>query len=292
MNKKYFLSGSKITALLFIVFSFKSISYAGIENEDISTIFDQGFKNKNPADTGKIVISGIIKDGNGNPLENTRILFDTVTVATTDENGTFSFEPVTVTPSIHNIYFSRDSFATVVRTYYPVMLSANYNVVLYRQINSNTAKPVSIQPVHAEHKDTIQVVQNKILPIIKPTVKADTVVTIKKDLSNTTTTTTVAAAAELDFPSIIFKINATALTAQSKAFLDIVSEKLRDNPTIKIDIKANTPVHDYNPTIAQKRLANIVRYLVANGIAADRLNKITVTGGGEVNTIDFVNSKE
>ena len=301
MNKKSFPRGGKIIATLFIIFNFTSISNARIKNINTSIVFEQSFESKSLTDTGKNIISGIVKDENGNVLENTKVLFDTIAVAITDENGKFSFEPTRVTPSSHNIYFSRDSFATVVRTYYPVMSSANYNVVLYRQINLNSTKSVSVEPALTINKETVtaQPMHNRILPVVKPIVKTDTivkintvvkedtVVAVKNDLSNTTTVV----AAELDFPSIIFKINTTALTAQSKAFLDIISEKLKENPTTKIDIKANIPVHDYNPIIAQKRLANIVRYLVANGIAADRLNKETVVGGGELNTIDFINSK-
>src|ERR1700735_1533891 len=99
MSKKSFLQGSKITALFFIVFSFKSISYAGIKNINTSIVFEPGFKNSNVTDTGKIIISGIIKDENGNPLENTEILFDTTAMAVTDKNGSFSFKPAAITPS-------------------------------------------------------------------------------------------------------------------------------------------------------------------------------------------------
>jgi len=285
MNKKSFPREGKIIATLFIIFNFTSISNARIKNINTSIVFEQSFESKSLTDTGKNIISGIVKDENGNVLENTKVLFDTIAVAITDENGKFSFEPTRVTPSSHNIYFSRDSFATVVRTYYPVMLSANYNVMLYRQMGVNKAKQISDEPLFIKTKDSVAAVSKKPLHISNES----PVRTINKDSS---VATPVIVAGELDLPSILFKTNATALTAQSKAFLDIISEKLKDNPAVVIDIKANVPEHDYNPTIAQKRLANIVRYLVANGIAADRLNKITVVGGGEVNTIDLVSSKE
>ena len=144
----------KIAGILFVALSFTTI-ISKAENTNPVNLIKQD----------KIIISGTIKDENGNPVENTEILFDTTAMAVTDKNGSFSFKPAAITPSSHNIYFSRDSFATVVRTYYPVMLSANYNVVLYRQINSNKTKYVSIEPVYAERKDTMQVVHNKILQL-------------------------------------------------------------------------------------------------------------------------------
>jgi hypothetical protein len=222
-----------------------------------------GFKASKPG-MDKIIISGSVKDQDGNPLEKAKVLFDTTVMALTDKDGKFSFELTLITPAAHNIYFTDDSFTTAVRTYYPVMLSSNYDVMLRkvltkRQINIGGPVPTTIDTVKAVTKT-------------KEPVPAENVV--------------------LDLPSIIFKINMTGLNSENKAFLDIISGMLSKNPAVKIDIKAYTPEHDENPVIAQKRLANIVKYLVEKGISARRLKKVTIAGGGEENTIDLVNSTE
>jgi outer membrane protein OmpA-like peptidoglycan-associated protein len=282
MNLKSYLRAGRIVIMLFAALVFKNISTkAAIKNINPFTIFDLGFGGKNLLDTDTIIISGTIKDDNGNLLENATILFDTVAEAITGKDGRFSFEPKQINPGVHNIYFSCDNFGTVVRTYYSVMLSSNYNVVLYRQINTSKVNPVNKEPLHPINNKTIQPVKKDSVLVVKDEILHS----VNADSANAST---IIVAEELDFPSIIFKANATALTGEHKEFLDIISEKLKNNPTVKIDIKAYTPEHGLSPLIAEKRVANIIKYLMAKGISADRLIKITEAGGGEENTIDLV----
>ena len=266
----------KVAAILFVALSFKTI-ISNAENTNPVIFFNSGIKNLIKKD--KIIISGTIKDDDGNVVENAKVIFDTTTMAVTDKDGKFSFELGTVIPGSHNIYFSSDGLTTVVRTYYPVMGSSNYNVILRKQIGK--IRQVNAEPVHAAIKDSI-------VAIKKETVVSAPVVSAPVSSPIATPSSVI-----LDLPSIIFKANATELTGEHKSFLDIIADKLKAKPSVKIDVKAYTPEHNYTPYIAQKRLANIVKYLVEKkGIAVSRLKKVTVVGGGEENTIDLMNSEE
>jgi hypothetical protein len=264
----------KITALLFIIVNLYSAA------------LQAGIKNIKPVialSVDKVIISGTVKDEDGKPLENARIIFDTTEMAVTDKDGKFSFELGEVKPASHNVYFSYDNFATVVRTYYPVMGSANFNIILRKQVSA-VKQLTNELPVHAAIKDTVHIaIKDTVREVINYPVQLP-----KKDSSQVISVTPTE---ELDFPTIIFKKDATALVSENKSFLDIVSEKLKNNPTVKIDIKANTPKYDPNSPVAQQRLANIVKYLIENGIAAKRLNKKIIVGGGDVNTVDFFSSE-
>jgi hypothetical protein len=292
MNKRYPHRCAKIITVLFVLLGFKSI-HSVAENKNIkpAAIFYSAVKNSKLINEDKVVISGTVKDEHGKPLEKARIIFDSTEVALTDKDGKFSFEPSAITPEHHNIYFSCDSFVTIVRTYYPVMLSANYDVVLRKQFGNG--EQLSI-PFHAIIKDSVHTTKSEPIHTVNETIH-----TINNDSVHTTiskepvATTNAIVPVILDLPSILFKANETELVGENKGFLDIISEKLKDNPTVRIDIKAYTPENDPNSLIAQKRLANIVRYLVEKkGIAADRLNKVTVPGGGDENVIDLMNSGE
>jgi hypothetical protein len=287
MNKKYFLKNSKILISLMTLFCFNS------------TLSSAGINNKNLINTDKIVISGTIKDETGNPLEKASIFFDSTEVAVTDKDGKFSFELNGITPNSHSVYFSSESFVTVVRSYYPVMLSTSYDIILRRQF-SNVKTAVS-EPVHIVKKDSVHAITIQLLPIankdsvhliknqpLPAAIKRDSISLVSKDSSHISNAIV---ADELDLPSIIFNKNGTALTSLDKAFLDIISEKLKNHPAIKIDIKAYTPEHDFNLITAQNRLKNIVKYLVAKGIASERLNTDIIAGGGDLNTVDLFNRK-
>jgi outer membrane protein OmpA-like peptidoglycan-associated protein len=268
----------KVAAILFVALSFKTI-ISNAENTNPVIFFNSGIKNSIKED--KIVISGTIKDDDGNPVENAKVIFDTTAMAVTDKDGKFSFELGAVTPGSHNIYFTSDGLTTVVRTYYPVMLSSNYTVVLRKQIGKT--REVNTEPVHPVIKDSVI------------TIKKETVVpaTVAPAPATSSVPAFTATSIVLDLPSIIFKANATELSGENKSFLDIVADKLKANPSVKIDVKAYMHEHDNNSYITQRRLANIVKYLVEKkGVAASRLKKVTVVGGGEENTIDLMNSEE
>jgi len=268
-------------------------------------VIHSSFKSFSITNADKVVISGIIKDESGNPVENATVTFDSAQVAATDKDGAYHFELGDITPTSHNIYFGGNGYATVVRTYYPIMGSTGFNIMLRRQFEkaATTATNEVVRPVI---KDTVAAVVNKpTTPVVKkPTdiVKTESVPVapkeplriIKKD-SDAAITNTVkphtASSSTLDLPSILFKPSLTALSAANKAFLDIVAQKLTDNPTVTVAIKANLPARNANITVAQKRIANIIKYLIdKNGIDSTRLVKQTITGGGDVDIIDIVNT--
>jgi hypothetical protein len=292
MNKSSLLYYTKIIAVLFVLLGFKSINSLA-ENKNIkpAAIFHSKVENNKLINDDEVVISGTVKDEHGKPLEKARIIFDSTEVALTDKEGKFSFKPAAITPERHNIYFSCDSFVTVVRTYYPVMLSASYDVVLRKQFGNG--EQLSI-PFHVAIKDSVHAIKSEPIATVNETtthiINNDSIHTISKIPANTVNAVTPVI---LDLPSILFKANETELVGENKGFLDIISEKLKENLTVRIDIKAYTPENDPNSLIAQKRLANIVRYLVEKkGIAAGRLNKVTVPGGGDENVIDLMNSEQ
>jgi len=235
-----------------------------------------------------IVISGSVKDENGKAIENAAIIFDSTEMTTTSADGKFSFQLNDISKSSHNIYFTADGFITVIRSYNPVMGSSNYDLILRKQLGISTQ--TNIKVVRVIKKDTITTAVKDTIA----TIKKDTTVELVKPKTDTVTTsaTTNQTFIELDFPSILFKPATTGLTAQDKAFLDIVAAKLKENPTVKIDIRANTHEHDDNPSLSQTRLTNIVNYLKKAGIAPVRLNKMVVPKGGDENSVDIISSKE
>lgn len=134
-TKKLLLSKfNKIAAAFFTVLSFKALpSPAGTVNDKLTTELDSNFKSSIQTGTGKVIISGTIKDAEGKPLEKARVLFDTTQVAVTDAEGKYSFELQTVTVTSHLIYFNYEDLIPVVRNYHPAMLSTNYDVVLNKR---------------------------------------------------------------------------------------------------------------------------------------------------------------
>jgi OOP family OmpA-OmpF porin len=71
------------------------------------------------------------------------------------------------------------------------------------------------------------------------------------------------------------------LTADSRATLDEVVASLTANPPVKVEIGGHTDSRSsdaYNQKLSEARATSVVGYLVAHGVAADRL---TAAGYGE-----------
>lgn len=71
-----------------------------------------------------------------------------------------------------------------------------------------------------------------------------------------------------------FQTNSSILLPSAKATLDDVANTLKRHPTVNARISAHTDDwgdYDYNISLSEKRARSVVRYLVATGIAADRL---------------------
>jgi len=138
-RKKLLLSKfNKIAAAFFTVLSFKAFPLQA-SNDRPSTELDANFKKNVQPIPGKIIISGTIKNAEGNPLEKATVSFDSVAVATTDAEGKYSFELESVTSTSHLIYFNYKDLVTVVRNYHPVMLSTSYDIKLYKTENIGTS---------------------------------------------------------------------------------------------------------------------------------------------------------
>ena len=73
---------------------------------------------------------------------------------------------------------------------------------------------------------------------------------------------------------VTFATASAELIGDSRRVLDEVVATLRRNPELKLEVAGytdNTGNHDYNVRLSQKRAESVRNYLVAQGIAADRL---------------------
>ncbi|MEO6541859.1 MAG: OmpA family protein [Ferruginibacter sp.] len=90
-----------------------------------------------------------------------------------------------------------------------------------------------------------------------------------------------------DYPSLLFKGNATALSTDNKAMLATVAAKLKANPTCNITINGYPEASKASQANCQKRLDAIKIYLIEKeGISADRITTNCEVAGGDKNTVD------
>ena len=90
-----------------------------------------------------------------------------------------------------------------------------------------------------------------------------------------------------DYPSLSYKGNATALSADGKAMLATVAAKLKANPNCGVTINGYPETSKASQANCQKRLDAIKTYLVEKeGISADRITTNCEIGGGDKNTVD------
>ncbi len=85
----------------------------------------------------------------------------------------------------------------------------------------------------------------------------------------------------IELPNILYDFGKWDLRPESMVSLDRLVETLNDNPNITIELMSHTDSRDteeYNLDLSQKRAQSVVDYLVAKGIARDRL---TARGYGE-----------
>lgn len=81
--------------------------------------------------------------------------------------------------------------------------------------------------------------------------------------------------------NIFYEFNKANLLPESAVALDSLVLLLNENPNITIELSAHTDYRgtdEYNKTLSQRRAESCVKYLIAHGIAADRL---TPVGYGE-----------
>ncbi len=82
---------------------------------------------------------------------------------------------------------------------------------------------------------------------------------------------------EIVLRNIFFDFNKATLRPESKAELENLTQLMRENPTLKIEISGHTDnvgSAAYNKTLSEQRAKAVVDYLIAAGIAADRLTSV------------------
>lgn len=90
-----------------------------------------------------------------------------------------------------------------------------------------------------------------------------------------------------DYPSLSFKNNNAALSADAKAMLATVAAKLKANPTCNITVTGYPETSKASQANCNKRLEAVKNYLVEKeGISADRITTNCEIGGGDKNTVD------
>ncbi len=85
----------------------------------------------------------------------------------------------------------------------------------------------------------------------------------------------------IEIENIFYEFGKWDLTPASTSGLQVLVKLLKDNPNITIELSSNTDFvgnNEANKTLSQKRAKSVVDYLIAAGIAADRL---TAVGNGE-----------
>ncbi|MDQ6756493.1 MAG: OmpA family protein [Bacteroidota bacterium] len=107
--------------------------------------------------------------------------------------------------------------------------------------------------------------------------------------NNMTKVETPSASCQLtDLPSLSFKGNAATLSADAKAILATVANKIKANPLCNITVTGYPAASKASQAVCNKRSEAIRMYLMSQeGISADRLNVSCEVGGGDANTIDL-----
>ncbi len=91
-----------------------------------------------------------------------------------------------------------------------------------------------------------------------------------------------------DYPSVSFKGNTAALSADAKAMLATVASKLKASPNCNITITGYPETSKASQANCQRRVDAAKNYLVEKeGISADRITTNCEIGGGDKNTIDI-----
>ncbi len=78
----------------------------------------------------------------------------------------------------------------------------------------------------------------------------------------------------LHFRGVHFETASARLMASSYAVLDVAVQVLQEVPKLQVEVSAHTDSRGsarYNQDLSDRRAASVVRYLVAHGVSADRL---------------------
>ena len=103
------------------------------------------------------------------------------------------------------------------------------------------------------------------------------------------------AASELgDLPSIVYKSGGTTLDKDNQKLLDVIAQKLKDNPNAKVKVLGHPEANKASQQKAYDRVESIIKYLVEKkGISENRFIFAYDAGGsGDGNTIDLQGTTE
>ena len=94
-----------------------------------------------------------------------------------------------------------------------------------------------------------------------------------------------------DLPSITFKGNAIMLSADSKAMLSVISDKLKSAPKQTILIGGHSVNSKHGQSLCNKRLEVIQQYLLQEGNIVENRMSVLCDAFGDENTIDIYDPK-
>jgi outer membrane protein OmpA-like peptidoglycan-associated protein len=97
---------------------------------------------------------------------------------------------------------------------------------------------------------------------------------------------------EIVLENIYYDFDKWDIRQDARPALDRLSEILKDNPTINIELASHTDCRGndgYNLSLSQKRAESVVQYLIARGIARERLS---ARGYGETSPIETCDCRQ
>jgi hypothetical protein len=134
----FYAKFAKVAASILTLLTFRGFTAKGTQTTSPSFFLQESKRSqsKNYLLNENTIIKGIVKDENGNVLEKVAVYFDGKQVALTDVNGQYSFS-IDALKNEATLYFSLDSFDTIVRNYHMAMGSTSFNVVLYKHVSES-----------------------------------------------------------------------------------------------------------------------------------------------------------
>lgn len=132
--KRLFHFYSKIVALFFTAFSFKSFQISAQTNQPTIENFVQNADEIHP---GKITIEGIITDDEDRLVDSVAIFFDNAKVATSNQLGYYKVEVENIVLKNHVLSFDKNEYRSFAFSFHPLMGNIKQNVTMcnYKEKN-------------------------------------------------------------------------------------------------------------------------------------------------------------
>ncbi len=123
--KRLFHFYSKVAALFFTAFSFKSFQVSAQTNQPTIENFVQNAEEIHP---GKITIEGTITDDEDRFVDSVAIFFDNIKVATSNHVGYYKVEVENIALKNHVLSFSKNQYRSAALSFHPLMGNTNQDV--------------------------------------------------------------------------------------------------------------------------------------------------------------------